>query len=201
MLYKIHSFTKAKRCHFSWSALPGIYYIVSRWGEMSCSAPDAVSVAGLRWNSPWACPGAVPEHSAALLRDVWESGWAASRWKRSSQELLPLAVVRALKLPWERCEILHGDKYLIIWGLHGKIAAPATQCPRLLNCSRRWVIIERGRCFLINYVNPAAAQPNCVFSNIIWFCAQLLSVLWATANLKKLQFYSVVALDLGQTIL
>lgn len=109
--------------------------------------------------------------------------------------------VRALQLPWEHWEILHRDKYLVIWGLDGRMAVPATQCPRPLNGYRRRVIIERGRCFLINYVNSAAAQPSCIFSNIISFVAQLLSVLRATADLKKLQFYSVVASHLEQTTL
>lgn len=93
-------------------------------------------------------------------------------------------------IPWELCETLHGDEHLVIWGLDGKKAAPATPHPRALNCHRRRVVIERGKCFLINYVNPAAAGPSCIFSNILSFVAQLLSVLWATANLKKLVLLS-----------
>lgn len=90
---------------------------------------------------------------------------------------------------------------MVIWGLGGRMAVPATKCPRPLNCYRRPVIIERGRYFLINYVNPTAAQPSCTFSNTISFVAQLLSVLRATADLKKLRFYSVVAFNFRQTTL
>lgn len=66
MLYKIHSFTKGKGYNFLWSALTGIHHIISRRDEVLSSRCWEVSQF-LRWNSPWACPGAVPGHSAALL--------------------------------------------------------------------------------------------------------------------------------------
>lgn len=137
------------------------------------TAPEHVQV--LSWSTQELCSAHVWDQAADLHPTAKGTAGGCSP-----------GCVRALQLPWEHCEILHRDKYLVIWGLDGKMAVPATRCPRPLNCYRRRVIIERGRCFLINYVNPAAAQPSCIFSNIISFVAQLLSVLWATVNLKKL---------------
>lgn len=171
---------------------------------MNCSARDAGKCGGFWGETDLERVQMLSQSTQQLcLVDVWESGsWTAASWNGNRQEVVPLAVVRALQLPWKRCEILNGDKYLVIWGLDGKMAFfPSTQHPRALNCYRRQVIIERGRYFLINCVNPAAAQPSCIFSNVIKFVAQFLGVLWATANLKKIQFYSFVALDLGQTTL
>lgn len=162
------------------------HFLKRRWNELLSSRCWWVWQFQ-RWKIPWVCPGAVLEHSGALLSPRVEiRQLTCIQLQREQAGGCSPGCVRALQLPWEHCEILHRDKYLVIWGLDGEMAVPATQCPRPLNCYRRRVIIERGRCFLINYVNPAAAQPSCIFSNIIPFVAQLLSVLWATANLKKL---------------
>lgn len=174
---------KVKQCHFLWNGLTGICHIFSRGDEMNCLAQGAGKWHFQRWNSPWCCPGAL-RSSAQHMCGIKQL--TCIQLQREQAGGCSPGCVRALQLPWEHCEILHRDKYLVIWGLDGKMAVPATRCPRPLNCYRRRVIIERGRCFLINYVNPAAAQPSCIFSNIISFVAQLLSVLWATVNLKKL---------------
>lgn len=68
-----------------------------------------------------------------------------------------------------------------------KMATPATQFPRALNCYTRLVITERGRCFLTDYVKHSAAQPSLICCNTIRFVAQLRTLWWATTNLNNLQ--------------
>lgn len=199
MLYKIYSFTKVKQCHLLWSALTGIYYIVWRWGEMNCSAQDA-GKCGSFWGetalelsrSTQSSAQHTCGHQAADLHPAAEgTGRRLFLWLCQSTA----APLRAL---WNtsRRQVLG---YLGFGWKNGSSIHSTPQAIKLLQKAR--VIIERGRCFLINYVNPAAAQPGCTFSNTISFVAQLLSVWWATADLTKLQFYSVVASDLIQTTL